>query len=262
MSFRRSSRNQNFTVIYNEVAQHVTMTMEARGLLLFMLSLPEDWEYHKGWLKDQCPGWGRDKITKFIKELEKNGFLHRTAKRSEDGKRLAGWVWEVFAESQNPDLRIFSQSENQSVGNTTTTKETSLINKKTTTTDATENFSDSKDSDLHQTRQPEEPPCTKKRHTVESENTKPTFSGSETDLRISRQSVKPPFSEFSETVTGLIDDMVYQEQALPENVQEPSPTYIKTKVMKFWNKYTAPCSADCAVFIIEDWRKIQQREMA
>ena len=150
MSFRKSSRNQNFTVVYNEVAQHESMSMEARGLLLFMLSLPEDWEYHKNWLQDQCPGWGREKLAKVLKELEEKGYLIRTPKRSEDGKKLAGWVWEVLAESgvqsevrvcrqsdsemrQNrtqPEVRVCRQSENQSDCQVATTNKTSITKQK------------------------------------------------------------------------------------------------------------------------------------
>lgn len=99
MAFRKSSRNQTFTVIYQEVAQHETMSMEARGLLLYMLSLPEDWEYHRNWLIDQCPGWGRDKVKKVLKELSEKGYLCRTARRSENGSKFDGWDWEVLAES-------------------------------------------------------------------------------------------------------------------------------------------------------------------
>lgn len=162
MAYRKSSRNQNFTVIYQEVAQHESMSMEARGLLLFMLSLPENWDYHKSWLEDQCPGWGRDKLAKVLKELEEKGYLIRTPKRSEDGKKLSGWDWEVLAESAlapdsrkirhsdtdtreirtQPDSRIFSQTENQSLCKSAPTKETVLQSKKVSqsATRARENF--------------------------------------------------------------------------------------------------------------------------
>lgn len=144
MAYRRSSKNKSFTTVYNEVAQHPEMSMEARGLLLFMSSLPEDWEFHKNWLQKQCPGWGRDKLGKILKELEEKGYLIRTPKRSEDGKKLAGWDWEVLAESAlnpevrqtrqsdkevrknntEPDLRVSSQSGLQSDCSVATTKET------------------------------------------------------------------------------------------------------------------------------------------
>lgn len=154
MAYRKSGRNQQFTVVYQEVAQHKSMSMEARGLLLFMLSLPEDWEYNKSWLQDQCPKWGREKLAKILKELEQKGYLIRTTKRSSDGKKLAGWDWEVLAESaltsdlrvsrhsdlgmrQNstkPDLRVCRQTANQSdckpvrqTNNKEETKETSKL---------------------------------------------------------------------------------------------------------------------------------------
>ncbi len=134
MAYRKSSRNKSFTVIYNEVAQHNAMSMEARGLLLFMLSLPDDWDFHKSWLQDQCPGWGRDKLAKILKELETLGYLIRTARRSEDQRRLEGWDWEVLSESSaepeerqirhsESDSRISSHTENQSLCKSAPTKE-------------------------------------------------------------------------------------------------------------------------------------------
>jgi len=175
MSFRKSSRNQNFTVVYNEVAQHETMSMEARGLLLFMLSLPEDWEYHKTWLQDRCKGWGRDKMAKILKELENFGYLIRTAKQCPDTGKMSGWVWEVFGEAQNTEKRISRQSENspkteerisrQSVkptdGNTTTTKETGSTKQKSSKSvkpNARENFSDRVISELEADGLEELPP--------------------------------------------------------------------------------------------------------
>ncbi len=106
MAYRKSGSNQHFTVIYQEVAQHDTMSMEARGLLLFMLSLPEDWEYNKKWLQNQCPGWGREKLAKILKELEQKGYLIRTSKQDESTGIMLGWDWEILAESTlNSDLR-------------------------------------------------------------------------------------------------------------------------------------------------------------
>ena len=106
MAYRKSGRNQQFTVVYQEVAQHKTMSMEARGLLLFMLSLPDDWEYHKSWIKDQCPNWGREKLSKILKELEQKGYLIRTSRQDQKTGKMLGWDWEVLAESAlNTDLR-------------------------------------------------------------------------------------------------------------------------------------------------------------
>ena len=98
MAFRKSSKNKNFTVVDNEVAQHDQLSMESRGLLVFMLSLPDDWIFHRSWLQEKCPGWGREKLQKVLKELELFGYLVRTAKQSHGGK-MSGWIWEIFAES-------------------------------------------------------------------------------------------------------------------------------------------------------------------
>ena len=85
MSFRKSARNQAFTVIYNEVAQHETMSMEARGVLMFMLSLPEDWVFHKNMagIKVSLTKWGQVS-EKVNQNTRRNwidlGYLIRTAR--------------------------------------------------------------------------------------------------------------------------------------------------------------------------------------
>ena len=122
MAYRKSSSNQQFTVVYQEVAQHKTMSMEARGLLLFMLSLPEDWEYQKKWLQSQCPGWGREKLTKIMKELEQKGYLIRTSRQDEKTGKMLGWDWEVLAESTpSTDLRQTRHSVSEVRENSTET---------------------------------------------------------------------------------------------------------------------------------------------
>ncbi len=222
MSYRKSKNNKSFTVVYNEVAQHDAMSMEARGLLLFMLSLPEDWVYNKQWLQKKCPGWGREKLAKILKELESLGFLIRTPKRSEDGKRLSGWEWEILAESstspesrqtrqsdkesrQNstkPDLRVFSQSGLQSVGNTTTTKETDKQNKQTTTTE------------------------------------------------------KPEFETFAFALLAVLQEMISEGGWISAGQPKPKASWLKPKAKSLYDKFHDPRPEDCAVLILKDWVKL------
>ena len=214
MSFRRSSRNQNFTVIYNEVAQHETMTMESRGLLLFMLSLPEDWEYHKGWLQDRCHGWGRDKMAKVLKELETMGYLIRTANQCQESGKMQGWVWEVFGESQNTDsLKIRKSDENSgetdkricrksdlpNVGDITATNKTDKTKKKITTTTTYQNS-------------------------------------------------KIPLPEFTRWVQMLVSKMAEREGVTP-----PNPVWLSAKIAGQWGKYHQPDAADVSLIVVNDW---------
>lgn len=59
-------------------AQDRTLSFEARGLLLYLLSKPDDWEVQENDLKQQC---GRDKVRGIVRELEEHGYLEREATR-------------------------------------------------------------------------------------------------------------------------------------------------------------------------------------
>ena len=246
MAYRKSSKNQVFTVVYQEVSQHETMTMEARGLLLFMLSLPDDWDYHKGWLQDQCKGWGRDKLTKVLKELEQNGFLIRTPKRSDDKKTLAGWDWEVLAEADIPEERIFSQSDNQSDGDSTATNKTVKESKQTTTT-ATENFSNSPTtSQEKKDRNSEELDAFKSQ--VVDHMEKQMFPGSELDPETQDLLLREGASLAG---TGCI----------PADIPEPTVEYIKKHAERLFNKYkNNPCPITVADYIIRDWLRLHRNK--
>lgn len=70
----------NFTVTFNDVfnaeIDGKKLTLEAWGLYVFMLSLPEDWDYSINGLATQVNA-GKDKIQRVINELIKFGFIHR-----------------------------------------------------------------------------------------------------------------------------------------------------------------------------------------
>ena len=59
-----------YVQVSNKTAQDNNLSFEARGLLVFMLSLPEDWVIHKSWLIEQTSA-GRDKIQRMVNELVK-----------------------------------------------------------------------------------------------------------------------------------------------------------------------------------------------
>lgn len=68
----RFSRRKAFATLYREVAQDDRLSLEARGLLLLMASLPEDWEYSVAGLAKKA-GCGKDKLRRILGELEKVG---------------------------------------------------------------------------------------------------------------------------------------------------------------------------------------------
>lgn len=97
--FKRTKRRNDFEQIQRSTLQDTSLTFEARGLLCFMLSLPEDWIFHKSWLQKQAPNCGRDKLIRLLKELEEQGYMTKERRKDEQGK-FEGWTWEIFDEKQ------------------------------------------------------------------------------------------------------------------------------------------------------------------
>ena len=87
----KSGRRKGFIVLYREAAQDVRLTLEARGLLALMVSLPENWEYTVSGLAVKA-GCGKDKVRRLLKELQAVGYLVREQSHDRGGK-FAGNVY-------------------------------------------------------------------------------------------------------------------------------------------------------------------------
>ncbi len=93
----RFSRRKAFATLYREVAQDDRLSLEARGLLLLMASLPEDWKYSVAGLAKKA-GCGKDKLRRILGELEKVGYLAREQSHDSGGK-FAGNVYVIQDEA-------------------------------------------------------------------------------------------------------------------------------------------------------------------
>ena len=69
----------------NHHLKNKNLSLKAKGLLSYMLSLPEDWNYTIGGLTVVCME-GRDAIREAVKELERQGYVVRTRVRDEQGR--------------------------------------------------------------------------------------------------------------------------------------------------------------------------------
>lgn len=87
---RRAKRpGGGYTVIQNATARDNRLTYRARGLLLAMLSHPDDWSFNRDRLAALSPGEGQHAVRDALTELEQFGYLVRT-RRSEGGR----FYWE------------------------------------------------------------------------------------------------------------------------------------------------------------------------
>lgn len=86
----RSPNFKYFVNIPQELAQSTVLSMEAIGLMTYILSLPPDWEFYNSHLMKHAR-MGRKKFDRVIREIKAEGYMHRTFRQGEKGK-MAGWV--------------------------------------------------------------------------------------------------------------------------------------------------------------------------
>lgn len=81
----KSKIKEDFVIVHNLVAQNKNLSFEARGLLIMLLSLPDDWVIHKSWIMKEYK-IGREKLKRMFNELEVNGYFASLEMVREDGK--------------------------------------------------------------------------------------------------------------------------------------------------------------------------------
>lgn len=84
MAIIKSKHASNYTVIPNEVFK-LGLSLEAIGLLSYLLSLPHDWVIYKTNLHEQL-NIGKDKLSTAFKSLQDSGYILSVKKHGENGK--------------------------------------------------------------------------------------------------------------------------------------------------------------------------------
>lgn len=126
------SKSKNFSIVSNDILRDTNLSMKARFMLVYMLSLADTWEYSVAGLAKTI-GCGRDAITSGIKELEEHGYLVRERARDEKGrlKEMEYTIYEVpqTKEAETENAEENPTEENPTQGNTAQTN-TKYINNK------------------------------------------------------------------------------------------------------------------------------------
>lgn len=94
----RVAHRKGYTVVTNTLAQDRSLSWEARGVMLYLLSHADDWELRPVDLEQCC---GRDKVYKILAELIKHRYICREDVRDKLGKRIT--VAYVIYEEPYPD---------------------------------------------------------------------------------------------------------------------------------------------------------------
>jgi len=86
MSIRRGPRPDRFVILSNHLVRQQELSFRARGLLAYLLSMPEDWRTNSNQLASQSPKEGRDAIRTALVELEHAGYLKRIRVQDDAGR--------------------------------------------------------------------------------------------------------------------------------------------------------------------------------
>ena len=87
MAVFRIEKTRDYTVMSNHHLRDQSLSLNAKGLLSMMLSLPEEWNYATRGLASICKE-GTDSIGSALKELERTGYIVRNRLRDSKGKIL------------------------------------------------------------------------------------------------------------------------------------------------------------------------------
>ena len=97
MAIIKRAKREDFEVIPRATMQDNSISLDTKGLLFHLLSLPPDWVIHVWWLKRELKV-GNDKMKRMLKELETAHYLVRS--RINSGGGMFKWDMEVHQEPQ------------------------------------------------------------------------------------------------------------------------------------------------------------------
>lgn len=93
MSIFRVKKTSNYVVVHKASLNDNRLSWKAKGLLAYMLSMPDDWTFYDTELEKHAKD-GKDSLKSAIKELKQYGYMKRERRRNQEGK--FDWETSVF----------------------------------------------------------------------------------------------------------------------------------------------------------------------
>lgn len=85
MTVFRANKNENYTIMSNYHLRDKSLSLKAKGLLSFMLSLPDDWDYSLSGLVSVCKE-SKSAIRSTLDELKRHNYLEVKQLRGDKGE--------------------------------------------------------------------------------------------------------------------------------------------------------------------------------
>ena len=99
MIVRSKRPEKHYTVLGNDIIRDTRLSWRARGILVYLLSMPENWRTTASWLTSNGQE-GRDAVRLALTELETIGYLKRQKHQDDRGRwSTATYVYDC---PQNP----------------------------------------------------------------------------------------------------------------------------------------------------------------
>jgi hypothetical protein len=100
----------SFTVPFAQISHEIfldsLLSMKAKGVLCWLISKPNDWDFSVQGMMTQCSD-GKKSLDSALKELEKNGYLKREKTRDKNNK-FDKTIWHIYQRSNNVSTTPFS----------------------------------------------------------------------------------------------------------------------------------------------------------
>lgn len=114
MAVMRVVKNKDYSTVHNGFINNKNLSFKAKGILLYFLSKPDNWEFY---LKEMAKNSkdGVESIKAGISELENLGYIHKSLKRSDNGKLSGGYdytVYEIPQPKQENTVSVKNLSDN------------------------------------------------------------------------------------------------------------------------------------------------------
>ena len=92
MSIIRAPRpDVGYSILNNDTIRDQALSFRARGVLLYLLSMPDNWSTSSSRLQGAMTE-GRDAIRRAIKELQEAGYMRLEKKQDEQGRWHSHWI--------------------------------------------------------------------------------------------------------------------------------------------------------------------------
>ena|SRR5690554_304744 len=90
----RKDKNNPYVMMNKEFLSNENLSFKAKGILSYLLSKPDDWKVYEDDLVNQSKD-GKTAVRSGLKELQEQGYIIRTLKRTKEGK-FDGYDYDVY----------------------------------------------------------------------------------------------------------------------------------------------------------------------